>query len=79
VEERLGVREHGGPQREEPLDEPLLDVGLLGVDVDREVEEVLHVALTARRDLQNVEALDDHDVGLAHDLLLAFEDVVAHV
>ena len=40
VEVGAGVLERRAAQGEEPLDVPALDVGLGGVDVDREVEEV---------------------------------------
>src|SRR6476659_6192720 len=40
AEVRAGIDEHRPPEGEEALDVPVLDVGLLGVDVDREVEVV---------------------------------------
>ena len=58
-----------------------LDVLLVGVDVDREVEEVRHeharrpAGLAVAR-LQHVQPFDDHDVGTIDDLELARHDVV---
>ena len=40
TEERVGVGERGLSQGEEPVDVPPDDVGLLSIDVYREVEEV---------------------------------------
>src|SRR6188474_2618620 len=40
VKIRRGVAEHRVAQRHEPLDVPLLDVGLVRVDVNRKIEKV---------------------------------------
>ena len=42
VEVRVRIAEHRLAQRPEPGDVPRLDVALVGVDVDREVEEIRH-------------------------------------
>ena len=51
----------------------------VGVDVDREVEVVAHELAGLGGDLQDVEALEDQDVGLADHQLLAGHDVVDDV
>ena len=62
-------------QRQESLDIPRFDVVLVGVDVDRKIEEVRdHDPAGAR--LQDVQAFDDDDVGPIDDLELAGNDVV---
>src|SRR5690606_16098142 len=74
VEVGRGVGEGRVPQLQEPFDVPPLDVGGMGVDVDREVEQVRHGESRSR--LQDVESLQDQDVGSAYDLLLTGQDVV---
>ena len=63
--------ERGLAQAQEPFGVPAPDVGGGGVDVDGEVEEVAdrHAALPSAVSgrLQDVEALDDHDVGTLDD------------
>ena len=71
TEVRRGVGERGLAQAQEPLDVPRADVGGGGVDVDAEVEEVAErqaaaTVLGGPRGLKDVEALDDHDVGVPH-------------
>ena len=79
AEEGVRILEHRRPQRKEPLDVPLFDVGLVGVDVDREVEVVADELRRSAAGLQHVEALDDHDVRAAYDDLLVGHDVVDDV
>ena len=55
LEEAVGVLEHGLAQLQEALHVPLLDVVLVGVDVDAEVEVVADELLAAVADLQHVE------------------------
>ena len=66
-EEAVGIAEHRLPQREEAVDVPLLDVVLVGVEVDREVEVVADELGEPLCGLQHVEAFEDHDVRLFHD------------
>ena len=75
----LRVAERRLAQPQETLDVPVADVGGRGVDVDREVDEVAHRDRGPARGLQHVEALEQEDVGPAHDLLLVGEDVVDEV
>ena len=79
VEVAAGVLEDRSAEREEALHVPLLDVALLGVDVDGEVEVVADELAGLVADLQHVQALEDHDVGLADHVLLAGHDVVHDV
>ena len=79
TEEAVGVLEHRLAQRHEAGDEPVEDVRLLGVDVDREVEVVADELGRRAAHLQHVEALEDEDVGLADDRLLTGQHVVDHV
>src|SRR5690606_16544922 len=63
VEVGARVGERGAAQREQPVDEPLPDVLDAGVQVDGEVEEVGQAEAAGGRRLQDVQALDDQDVG----------------
>ena len=83
-EVRRGVAEGRLAQPQEPLDVPLADVAGRGVDVDAEVEEVAQgqaaaAVLAHAGRLEHVEALDDDDVGLAHDDVLVGDHVVGQV
>ena len=80
----LRVAERGLAEPEEAGDVPVPDVGGLGVDVHREVEEVADreagaavVADPGR--LEDVEPLDDHDVRVLDVHLLVRDDVVGEV
>ena len=80
----MRVRECRPTQGEEAVDVPVHDVLLIGVDVDGEVEEIAqrqpHRPIAAQPGrLQDVETLDDEDVGLTHHSLLASDNVVLHV
>src|SRR5215213_3353838 len=39
-EVRAGIPERGVPERQEPVNVPIADVVIVGIDIDREVEEV---------------------------------------
>jgi hypothetical protein len=63
---------------------PMLYVRLAGIDVDGEVEEIRDEhrrvpASSPAASLQNVQPLDDDDVGLSNDLKLARDNVVREV
>ncbi len=82
----VGVRVAEGrlAQPQEPLDVPVADLVAARVDVHAEVEEVAQgqpaAAVVAHPcGLQDVEALDDHDVGPLDDHLLAGDHVVGQV
>ena len=84
VEVRLGSANAVSRSRRNRSTYQLPDVLVLGVDVDREVEEVAdrQAAAGPRRRagrLQHVEALDDEHVGPVHHDLLAGHDVVGQV
>ena len=79
LEEAVRIAEHGLAQCLEPLDVPGLDIGLVRIDVDGEVEVVAHELVCFVADLQNVQALQDQDVRLAHGDRITFDDVVDHV
>ena len=84
AEVRRRVAEGGLAQAQEAVDVPALDVGQGGVDVDGEVEEVADrqagAAVVAHAGgLEDVEALDDHDVGALHHDLLVGDHVVDEV
>ena len=72
VEVGLGVLERAVAQLEEALEVPAPDVGLLGVQVEREVDEVRHVDAPAPA-LEDVHALEHEHVRRAHDLRLVVE------
>jgi hypothetical protein len=74
MEVRLGVGERTCAHRQEARDVPTLDVLDAGVDVDREVEEVRHHQGGAG--LEHVETLENEDVGVLDDHLLAGDDVI---
>ena len=83
-EVRRRVAERGLAQPQEPLDVPVADVAGAGVDVDAEVEEVAQrqagaAVLADPRRLEDVEALDDDDVGALDDDLLVGHHVVDEV
>ena len=68
MEVGLGITERGLAQGQEAVDVPASQHLLVGVDVDREVEEVGHVrdSLAILRQLpglQHIQAFDDQDVG----------------
>src|SRR3954451_14132582 len=79
AEEAVGILEHRLAQREEPVDVPALDVAFVGVQIDAEVEVVTDELVGDTSDLEDVETLEDQDVGLRHDGLFAVDDVVHHV
>ena len=62
---------------------PVLDVGLVGVDVDGEVEEIRDEhrrrLLLTRPGLQHIQPFDDDDVRLMDRLILTGNDVVREV
>ena len=62
----------------------LLQILDIGIDIDREIEEVRDVgnaAAVARRaaGLQDIQALDDQDVGLVDDLMLACQHIIGQM
>jgi O-acetylserine/cysteine efflux transporter len=73
------IAERGLPERVQPVEEPLLDVVGSRVDIDGEVKEVRDRQGSGRGGLQDVDALEDKDVGPPHQLLLAGHDVVGEV
>gem|GEM_PF-6916316 len=83
-EETPRIVEGGVPQHHETLQEPAFDIGLVGIHVDREIEEIAHrgaraaVRVHAGR-LQHVEALDYQDVGALYHRPLVRDDVVDDV
>ena len=61
------IAERGAAQRQKPVDVPGLEHILVGVEIDREIEEVRHerdrlAVLRQAAGLQHVQALDDEDV-----------------
>ena len=80
VEERGRIAERAGLQRHEPVHEPSGDVFDVGIDVDREVEQVADRDVVRRRwRSEDVQPLHDHDVGAADRHVRVGDDVVAHV
>jgi hypothetical protein len=68
VEEGLRIAEGGLPQPHEARDVPVVDQLLVGIDIDREVEEIRQerherAVLGQLARLQHVDALEDQDVG----------------
>src|SRR5690606_26062908 len=81
VEISCRVPECGRPQLHEPGHVPFLDHSRIGVDVDREIEEIRHErdCLAVPRQscrLQNVKTLHNQDIGTLHHDLLPRKDVV---
>jgi hypothetical protein len=78
VEIRSRILEGRCPQGEETFDIPTLDLRRIGIDINREVEEVgdIRPATTA---LENVQALDDEDVGAGNDSFGPGNDVIGLV
>ena len=74
VEVGRRIGERGGAKAEKPCDVPLFDVFDARVDVHREVEQVRDHQRRPR--LQHVQPLEDEDVRVADNLLLAENDVV---
>src|SRR5699024_6795362 len=79
VEVGAWVGKGGTSQLTEAVEVPGADVLDLGVDVDGEVEEVGNSHVTGRRGLQDVDALDDEDVGAMDLLELPRDGVVVQV
>ncbi len=79
VEVGAGVGEGGAAEFEEAVQVPVADVLDLGVDVDGVVEEVGDGQTPGGRGLEDVDALDDEDVGAVHGLTLVGDDVVVQV
>ena len=69
------VSERGWLQLEEALDIPGLDVGLLGIEIDREVEEIRHHYRRIAARQQHVEALEHQDVRQPDQLPLRRHDI----
>jgi hypothetical protein len=67
------------PEGEEPVDIPILDVGFVSVDVNREVEVVRDELAESFSRLQHIESFEDHDVGLTCDDALVVDDVIDDV
>ncbi len=79
-----GIAERGVAQAQEAVHVPAVQVVLVGVDIDREIEEIghernRHAVLRHAGRLEDVEALDDEDVRPVDHLLLARHHVVDQV
>ena len=79
-----GIAEGGFAQHQETLDIPLLDVGLLSIDIDGEVEKVgdeeamLFPKVTVSS-LEDVQALYDEDARAAYHLHFLRDNVIGEV
>mgnify|MGYP001353347571 CR=1 FL=1 len=81
VKEGLRIGEGGLPQAHEAVDIPGVDQVLVGIDIDREVEEIGdegHFLAVARQvaGLKDVQPFQDKDVGAVHGDRLARHDVI---
>src|SRR5688572_27913000 len=65
MEIRCRIAESCVAKGEEPCDVPLLDIDRIGIDIDGEVE-IVRDECTGGAPLEDVEALDDEDVGPCH-------------
>ncbi len=84
VKKALRVGEGSFAQRAEADHEPVAEVRLVGVDIDREIDEVRGeeqrpAAAAELAGLQNVQSLDDQDVGTIDRDELARNDIVDEV
>ena len=76
LEEGVRIAEGGLAQAHEAVDVPVVDQALVGIDIDREIEEIRHhrhdlaVSRQVAR-LQHVDALEDQDIRPVDDLELS--------
>ena len=79
-----GIAEGGFAQHQETLDIPLLDVGLLSINIDGTVEkvgdeEVMLFPKVTVSSLEDVQALDDEDIRVANHLHFLRDNVIGEV
>src|ERR1700722_17771408 len=85
MEIRLRVDKHRVAQLEKARDVPALDHLFVAIDVHREVEKIADEDQRLRplppriSGLQDVQPLDDEDVGLKNSMDLALDDVIDEV
>lgn len=85
AEEAVRLAESRRTKLQEPLDEPVADVGLVGVHVDGEVDQVANgqrgvaAGRRPRGRLQDVESFEDEDVWTVDNGVLVGDDVVDDV
>src|SRR5262245_45161501 len=84
MEIRGFVLKYGLLKCQESIDIPLAYIRFIRIDKDREIEEVRNECTgrkssTAVAGLQDIQALDDDDVGLLNDLHFAGNDVIGFV
>ncbi len=79
MEERARVAEGGVAQGAKAVEEPRLELGFGGVDVDGEVDVVGDEEGVLCAALEDVETFQDDDVGVVDELVFVAQDVVLQV